>query len=154
MWNRSRFTLFALAASLAVLPVAATAVDTTPEPAPSVEITSGRNAIEARDWNAAIKSLTVAVEHEPRNADAHNLLGYAYRNTGQLEAALRHYQRALQIDPRHLGAHEYIGEAYLMANNLAKAEEHLAALKRYCPGACTERDDLSNKIAAYRAQAR
>jgi Flp pilus assembly protein TadD len=151
---RSKFMLVALATSLAMVPNAASAVDTTPEPAPLPDITAGKRAIEARNWNAAIKSLTAAAQREPRNADVQNLLGYAYRNTGQMEAALRHYQRALQIDPRHLGAHEYIGEAYLMANDLAKAEEHLAALKRFCPGVCVERDDLSTKIAAYRAQAK
>lgn len=150
----SKFMLLALATSLALVPVAATAVDTTPEPAPLPEIVTGKRAIEARNWNAAIKSLTAAAQAEPRNADVHNLLGYAYRNTGQLEAAFRHYQRALQIEPSHLGAHEYIGEAYLMANNLAKAEEHLAALKKFCPGVCAERDDLNDKIAAYRARAR
>jgi Flp pilus assembly protein TadD len=150
----SKFMLLALAATLAMTSMAASAVDTTPEPAPSPEIAAGKRAIEARDWNAAIKSLTVAAQREPRNADVQNLLGYAYRNTGQMEAAFKHYQRALQIDPRHLGAHEYIGEAYLMASNLAKAEEHLAALQRFCLGVCVERDDLSNKIAAYRARAK
>ncbi|OGA24824.1 MAG: hypothetical protein A3I02_12435 [Betaproteobacteria bacterium RIFCSPLOWO2_02_FULL_67_26] len=154
MWIWSKFMLLALAASLAMAPITASAVDTTPEPAPSPEIAAGKRAIEARDWEAAIKSLTAAAQREPRNADIQNLLGYAYRNTGQLEAAFRHYRQALQIDPRHLGAHEYIGEAYLMANNLAKAEEHLAALKRFCLGVCVERDDLSNKIATYRAQAK
>lgn len=144
----------ALATGLTLAPVAAPAVDTTPEPAPSPDLASGRSAIESRNWEAAIKSLTTAAQREPRNADVQNLLGYAYRNSGQLEAALRHYQRALQIDPRHLGAHEYIGEAYLMANEPAKAEEHLAALNRYCLPICSERDDLSAKIASYKTRAK
>lgn len=151
---KSKLVLFAVATHLIVAPVAAWAVDTTPEPAPSPEFTAGKKAIEARDWNAAIKSLTAAARREPRNADIQNLLGYAYRNSGQLEPALKHYQRALQLDSHHLGAHEYIGEAYLMANDLAKAEEHLAALKRICPAVCEPYDDLNKKIAAYRARTR
>jgi tetratricopeptide (TPR) repeat protein len=111
----------------------------------------GRAAVEARDWSNAIKSLTAADKRTPGNADIHNLLGFAYRNSGQLEPALKHYQRALQIDPRHRGAHEYIGEAYLMAGNPAKAEEHLATLKRICPIRCDEREDLGRKIAAYKS---
>jgi tetratricopeptide (TPR) repeat protein len=111
----------------------------------------GRAAVEARDWSSAIKSLTAADKRTPGNADIHNLLGFAYRNSGQLEAALKHYQRALEINPRHRGAHEYIGEAYLMAGNPAKAEEHLAALKRICPFRCDEREDLGRKIAAYKS---
>jgi tetratricopeptide (TPR) repeat protein len=111
----------------------------------------GRAAVEARDWTSAIKWLAAADQRTPGNADIHNLLGFAYRSSGQLEPALKHYQRALQIDPRHRGAHEYIGEAYLMAGNPAKAEEHLAMLKRICPIRCDEREDLGRKIAAYKS---
>lgn len=148
---KSKLAFIAVATSLMVVPISAGAVDTTPEPAPSPEFTVGKKAIDARDWNAAIRSLTTAVQREPRNADVHNLLGFAYRNSGQLEPAFKHYRRALQLDSRHLGAHEYIGEAYLIANDLAKAEEHLAALKRICPAVCEPYDDLNKAIAAYRA---
>jgi len=111
----------------------------------------GRAAVEARDWTNAIKWLAAADKRTPANADIHNLLGFSYRNSGQLEPALKHYQRALEIDPRHRGAHEYIGEAYLLSGNPAKAEEHLATLKRICPIRCDERDDLGRKIASYKS---
>lgn len=130
------------------------AVDSGEPPAPTnADHAAGKRAVEARDWNGAIASLTKAAQRDSRNADIQNLLGYAYRNSGQLEPAFNHYQRALQLDPRHLGAHEYIGEAYLLANNPAKAEEHLAALKRYCSTAnCEEYEDLRKKIATYKAR--
>lgn len=151
----TKATLFAaaVAAILAVAPIHSAAVDTDPEPVRSPEHEAGRKAIEAKNWNAAIKSLTSAAQRDGQNADIQNLLGYAYRNAGQLEPAFKHYQRALQLNPRHLGAHEYIGEAYLIANNPAKAEEHLAALKRFCAtAACEEYDDLRTKIDQYRAR--
>ena len=69
--------------------------------------------------------LSSAALRDTRNADIQNYLGYAYRNTGQLDAAFRHYERALTLSPRHRGAHEYVGEAYLIVNNLAKAEEQV-----------------------------
>jgi len=115
------------------------------------DFAQGRRAVEARDWKTAIKWLTAADKRTANNADIHNLFGFAYRNDGQVDAALKHYQRALQIDPRHRGVHEYIGEAYLMAKNPAKAEEHLATLRKICPRVCEEHDDLRKKIAAYRA---
>jgi tetratricopeptide (TPR) repeat protein len=111
----------------------------------------GRQAVQAKDWKAAIKAFHIAEQRDGRNADIQNMLGYAYRNAGQLDIAFKHYQRALQIDPRHRWAHEYIGEAYLMAKNPAKAEEHLATLRRICPSVCEERDDLAKKIEQYRA---
>lgn len=147
--------LIALAASLAVIAgPAQPAMD--PEPmdvlaARDPDFARGRQAVEARNWNAAIKAFHIAEQRDTRNADIQNMLGYAYRNAGQLESAFKHYQRALQIDSRHRGAHEYIGEAYLIARNPAKAEEHLAALKKICPGVCEEYDDLKKKIDTYRA---
>jgi Flp pilus assembly protein TadD len=130
----------------------ALAVDTDSSPPVSAEHAAGKKAIDAKDWNGAIKSLTAAAARDGRNADVQNLLGYAYRNAGQLDAAFKHYQLALKLDPRHLGAHEYIGEAYLMANNPAKAEEHLALLRRYCSAVCEEYDDLKKKLDQYRAR--
>lgn len=121
-----------------------------PVPIVSAEQAAGRKAVAAKNWSEALKALMAAAQKEPENADVQNLLGYSYRNSGQLDLAFKHYDRALKIDPRHLGAHEYVGEAYLMTNNLAKAEEHLVALKRHCTRVCEERDDLEKAIAAYR----
>ena len=111
---------------------------------------AGRRAIEAKDWANAIRLLSSAGLRDPRNAEIENELGYAYRNTGELSAAFKHYARALQINPRHRGAHEYLGEAYLMVNNVAKAEEHLAALKSICLLPCNETGILEGKIIEYR----
>ncbi len=114
---------------------------------------SGRKAIEAKEWPAAIRLLGSAALRDTRNSDIQNLLGFAYRNSGDLAAAFRHYNRALQLNPRHRGAHEYIGEAYLMVGNLAKAEEHLAALRRICLIPCDEQGQLEARIAQQRGRA-
>jgi len=111
---------------------------------------NGRKAVEAQQWPAAIRLLGSAALRDTRNSDIQNLLGFAYRNSGDLAAAFKHYNRALQLNPRHRGAHEYLGEAYLMAGNLAKAEEHLAALERICLIPCEERGQLERKLAEYR----
>jgi len=111
---------------------------------------AGKQAIEKQDWNAAIRLLSSAALRDTRNADIQNYLGYAYRHSGQLDLAFKHYARALQINPRHRGAHEYIGEAYLMVNNPAKAEEHLTALRKICLIPCEEYEDLRKEITDYR----
>ncbi|OLB48025.1 MAG: hypothetical protein AUH99_14255 [Candidatus Rokubacteria bacterium 13_2_20CM_2_70_11] len=114
---------------------------------------AGRQALERKDWGEAAKRLGRAVLRDPDNADLHNDLGFAHRKLGQLDPAFAHYRRALELNPRHRGAHEYAGEAYLMVGNVAKAEEHLAALRRICAPPCEELADLERAIAAYRQKA-
>ena len=135
----------AMAALVACAPGAAMAMDD-PTPVMSPDHQAGKRAIDAKDWNTAITALVAAEQRESSNADVHNLLGYAYRNSGQLDLAFKHYGRALQLNPRHLGAHEYVGEAHLMTNNLPKAEEHWASLKRFCSRVCEERDAPSGGV--------
>lgn len=139
----------------AALPLAAHAdpVEENPEASQlDPDFAAGKKAIEAKDWRAAIKSLSSAALRDTRNADIENYLGFAYRNAGDLDAAFRHYEKALVLSPRHRGAHEYVGEAYLMAGNLAKAEEHLAKLREICLVPCEEYDDLLKKVEQYRAR--
>jgi len=111
---------------------------------------AGKRAVEAKDWKNAVRLLAKAELQDDRNPDLQNLLGYAYRNSGNFDLAFKHYEKALALNPRHRGAHEYVGEAYLMVGNLKKAEEHLAALKNICLIPCEEYEDLSKGIAEYR----
>jgi Flp pilus assembly protein TadD len=150
---RGRASAALLGLALACLPATAIGDPTDEAPAGAQldpDYAAGKKAIEAKDWNAAIKALSSAALRDTRNPDIQNYLGYAYRHTGQLDLAFKHYQRALQLDPRHRGAHEYVGEAYLVANNLVKAEEHLAALQRICVIPCEEYEDLKKAVADYR----
>jgi len=145
-----------IAAGLTLVPDIGIADPTEDDPAAAKldpDYAAGKQAIEAKNWSAAIKSLSSAALRDTRNADIQNYLGYAYRHTGQLDVAFRHYERALQLNPRHRGAHEYVGEAYLMVNKLAKAEEHLAALQNICLLPCEEYEDLKKTIAEYRKRA-
>jgi Flp pilus assembly protein TadD len=145
-----------LGLGLALLPGAALAdpTDDAPEAGQlDPDYAAGKAAIAAKDWSAAIRSLSSAALRDTRNADLENYLGYAYRQRGQLPLAFTHYQRALQLAPRHRGAHEYIGEAYLLVNDLAGAEKHLAALQQICLIPCEEYEDLKKAVADYRARA-
>jgi Flp pilus assembly protein TadD len=116
------------------------------------EYQRGRQALEAKDWQGAVRLLSSVALRDTRNADIQNYLGYAYRNLGEMPLAFKHYSRALQLNPRHRGAHEYLGEAYLMIKNQAKAEEHLAALKKICLLPCAEYGNLEKKLAEYRTR--
>ncbi len=135
----------------------AQAEDTPSNMGPGVpeQLVAARAAIAAKDWSRAIAELNAAVKLEPRNADAHNLLGYSHRKQARpdLAKAFEHYKLALQIDPGHKGAHEYIGEAYLMDHRPAEARRHLAELARLCGNqTCEEYVDLAEAIKAYKGR--
>ena len=125
-----------------------------PEKTESPNIAAGRKAIEAKDYKAAVGHLTKAVQEEPKNADAHSMLGYSYRKNGTFDKSMEHYQTALKIDSGHRSAHEYLGELYLDMNQPDSAEKQLATLKKACPffGKCEEFEDLKKAIDAYKAK--
>ena len=148
-----RLSVALVGLGLALLPATASADPTVETPAQTKldpDFAAGEAALQAKNWNVAIRSLSSAALRDTRNADIQNHLGYAYRHTGQMDLAFKHYGRALELDPRHRGAHEYVGEAYLIVNNLAKAEEHLAALHKICLIPCEEYEDLKKCIVEYR----
>ncbi len=113
------------------------------------DVEAGKAAIREQNWKGAVDAFAKVAARDPRNADAQNWLGFAYRKTGNLDQAFKHYDQALKLDPRHRGAHEYIGEAYLMKGDLAKAKEHLFALDRLCFFGCEEFTDLKKAVAEY-----
>ena len=141
-----------LGLSLAHLTAQAVGKEEDPDSAAQLDpdYAAGKKAIEAKDWNAAIASLSSAALRDTRNADIQNYLGFAYRNSGRMDLAFKHYEKSLELNPRHRGAHEYVGEAYLIVGNLEKAEAHLSALRAICLLPCEEMDDLKEKIEAYR----
>jgi Flp pilus assembly protein TadD len=108
----------------------------------------GIEAIQRNDWPTAITHLTQVVRNEPDNADAHNVLGFAFRNSNRMDSAFLHFREALRLNPEHRSAHENIGAAYLKTGNKAKAREHLAALERLCGRTCDEQKNLAKAIAA------
>jgi Flp pilus assembly protein TadD len=125
-----------------------------PDKPENPNIVAGRKAIEAKDYKTAVGHLTKAVQEEPKNADAHNMLGYSYRKIGVLDKSMEHYQTALKLDSNHRSAHEYLGELYLDMNQPDNAEKQLASLKKACPffGRCEEYDDLKKAIDGYKAK--
>ena len=149
------WVLAAALAGLAGLANLALAADVSTGPTASERLATARKAIDAKDWSRAMFELNQAVRDEPRNADAHNLLGYTYRKrpAPDLAKAFEHYNTALKLNPSHKGAHEYIGEAYLADKKPAEAEKHLAQLETICGNkTCEEYADLSKSIADYKSK--
>ena len=134
------------------LPAAVLAADTTPTPFVSAkpdDFAAGKKAVDAKNWTAAVDSFKKAVAADPKNPDAHNMLGYSYRAMGKFDESFAAYDKALAIDPKHKGALEYSGMGYLKTNQKAKAEAQLLKLTAICAG-CPETTSLAKAVADYK----
>ena len=129
----------------------ATAAETQSTPAANAKIDDfavGKSAIDSKDWAVAVRSFRKVVADNPKNADAHNFLGYASRWMGKYDDAFAAYGQALALDPAHKGALHYSGIAYLKTNQKAQAEAQLARLKAVC-ATCEETNQLTKAVAEY-----
>ena len=117
----------------------------------SEDYSAGKTAAKDGDFEAAAGFFAKAVDADPTDADALNMLGFSHRKLGNFDLALENYNAALKIDPNHLGANEYIGELYLELGDLAKAEKHLNTLDDACFFGCEAYTDLKAAIKRYKA---
>lgn len=135
--------------ALAGTALAADTPSDTPVAQATDEMAAGRQAVKDKKWTQAIASFKKAIAENPKNADAHNMLGYSHRALGKFDESFAAYDKALAIDPNHKGALEYSGMGYLKTNQKAKAEVQLAKLKVICAN-CTETTSLAKAVADYK----
>lgn len=123
----------------------------TADPADASPKAEARALIAAGRFAEAQPILAALAKTQPGDADVFNLLGFAYRKTGDLGRSAPAYARALRLDPHHRGALEYQGELFLAEGRLAAAEANLRRLTQVCAGPCEEAADLAAAIADWRA---
>lgn len=102
-------------------------------------IEQGRAALVRDDNDAAVELFTKAIELEPRNANAHYLLGMAYGDLAQRSGVLKQasmarktkgaFETAAKLDPNHFEARLMLINYYLIApaflgGSVDKALEH------------------------------
>ena len=151
-------TIFAVAALLAGLAVAApqvNAMGSDPTPAPPAntkqDFEDGKKAAQAGQYDKAIELMKKVVAAEPKNADAYNYLGFAYRKKGDVKPAAASYETALKLDPKHKGALEYQGELFLKLGKVEDAMKNRGQLHVLCPTGCAELSELDRAIADHAA---
>ena len=141
--------LFAPAAFVSAAP-AENHWDTGLDDASQAAFDKAKGLIDAENYAAALPTLQALARSEPGDADVANLLGFAYRKTGNLDASADAYERALYLKPDHRGALEYQGELFLTLGDASAAEANLARLQKICPSPCEETDDLAAAIKEWR----
>jgi Flp pilus assembly protein TadD len=119
----------------------------TPESVADADYAAGLEAKAAKRFGAAADSFRRAVEGRPDFPEAWNELGFALRNTGKYEDALRAYDQALKLRPNFPEALEYLGEAYA---KLGRLNEARAVLERLRPLDAARAQELDEAIRAAR----
>jgi len=144
------FLLFLLLASAPFFAYAAGSGSYSAAPSKPAGYDAAVKLINERQFAKAIPVLHDIEKKARDDADVQNLLGFAYRKTGQLDKAGFHYQQALRLDPKHKGALEYQGELFLMLKDKASAEVNYERLKKICWLGCDELDDLEAALKNYK----
>lgn len=75
-------------------------------------------------WKDNITLFSHAAEVVERNFLAHNSLGAAFFDQGNIDAALHHYREALRINPRYTNAHNNLGAALASQGKYEDAITH------------------------------
>ncbi len=88
---------------------------------------AARELAFAERYQDALKVLATAQNpHDPRIL---NYTGYALRRSGQIEAAMDHYNQALAIDPDYILARSYMGQALIDQGDFAGAQAQLLEIR-------------------------
>ncbi len=87
----------------------------------------------ARDYEAAVRELTLAQRTLPNDAEVAGALGMIDRRRGRWEESILHSERARQLDPRNISAFWNLSETLTYLRRYAEADELLAAAQVIAP---------------------
>ena len=114
---------------------------------PEVEILHARILVRANKQDQAIAILSRLVQQVPADPVAHDTLGLALSQDGDLPGAIAHYRRALDLKP------DYAGARFHLAALLAQQGDAAGAIDEYRQGLRWQPDDPEalNNLAWIRA---
>jgi tetratricopeptide (TPR) repeat protein len=88
-----------------------------------------RELSRRNDHAGALRYCSVAMSLRPDYAAAHNNLGVALADKGQMDEAIQEYQKAIDVEPTYARAHDNLGRALQAKGKLDEAiAEHRKAL--------------------------
>lgn len=91
---------------------------------PRQQIQRGKEALDRRDYAAALKDFQDVLSRNPKFADARHYTGVCLSFLGYPDAALIEFEQAIELNPRYIEAH--INRAITL-NELGRFEEARAA---------------------------
>ena len=111
-------------------------------------LATARADIAAKNWTQAIADLRKVIAANPKSADAYSLLGYSYRNAGNMDRAGQAYTKALELNPKHTGALEYQGILFIKLGQTDKAKANLEKIEDIEGAKSEAYEDLAKALGA------
>src|ERR1041385_5407504 len=87
----------------------------------SVTYKQGITALKKGDLDGAHNAFEKVLRLNPRNAEAHDLLGWVLLTQGQTDSAIAHYRQAIQLKPSLADAHINLANALAQKHDLEDA---------------------------------
>jgi Flp pilus assembly protein TadD len=109
---------------------------------PAIELGLGIALLEAGHVEEAVEHLELAVELDPKSAQAHRALAQAEFRLERLSAAILHAEEAVRLDPRNAAGHNLLGAALASEGRLDEAIGHFRQALQIAPDDERTRDFL------------
>jgi len=101
---------------------------------------------QVRHWQNGVTLFTHNINVNTNNSLAHNELGIALVQQGELDEAVLHYSKALQIDPNYINAHHNLGYAFYRQKNYKDAIYHYNEALRLNPNYAKAHNNLGTAL--------
>jgi Tfp pilus assembly protein PilF len=102
--------------------------------------------IQAGYWKNSITLFEHALRLTKNNRKAHNNLGLALEEQGQMDDAIGHFEEALRISPVYVGAHNNLGNALMEQGQIDDAIKHFEEALRINPDYAKAHYNLGNLL--------
>ncbi len=93
--------------------------------------------MKLEEWDKAVSTAQDLVEADPKNWDAHTLLGGAYYGKGDVNKSRQALQRALKLRPGNPNAANNLARMEIRAGNISRGRELLEEILQHNPGEVT-----------------
>jgi len=103
--------------------------------------------VQTAYWQDNIKLWRHAVDVNPHNALAHDSLGVALGEQGQLDEAIRQFHEAIRLEPDHAEVHFNLGIALAQQGKLAEAIQHFERAIQLKPDHADANGSLGTALA-------
>jgi serine/threonine-protein kinase len=112
------------------------------------------------EWGEAVRFLTAAVALRPDTPGAHNNLGNALEDKGEVDAAIACYHKAIELDRKYMAAHNNLGyalhrkgqtdEAIACYRKAIALDPMVAVVHRNLGAALNDKGQVDEAIACFR----